>query len=137
MHSPASHHKLGFPSQFAGESMPDSTPTRMRCGLAEDVPPVNSEVLRQLWQLYEEVVLPIEFKAHFAHFATPPVTPEEFEARPQVLLVGQYSTGKTSMVKWLTGCASVHGEEEQLIHGNAATCLPQLPYQGLSATFGA
>jgi len=148
MHSPASRHKPGFPSQFAGEAFPDSTPTRMRCGLAEDIPPVNSEVLRQLWQLYAEVVLPIECKAHFAHFATPPVTPEEFEAKPQVLLVGQYSTGKTSMVQWLTGVDSahfdvkpqpstdkfmavVHGEEEKCIKGHAAATLPQLPYQGL------
>jgi hypothetical protein len=71
----------------------------------------------------------------------------------EVLLLGQYSTGKTSMVKWLTGVDStsfdvrpqpstdkfmavVHGKEERLINGNAAACLPQLPYQGLS-TFGA
>ena len=32
--------------------------------------------------------------------------------------------------------AVVHGDEEQVIRGNAAICLPQLPYQGLSA-FGA
>eukprot|EP00418_Pyrodinium_bahamense_P093939 CAMPEP_0179025742 /NCGR_PEP_ID=MMETSP0796-20121207/8148_1 /TAXON_ID=73915 /ORGANISM="Pyrodinium bahamense, Strain pbaha01" /LENGTH=475 /DNA_ID=CAMNT_0020721785 /DNA_START=8 /DNA_END=1435 /DNA_ORIENTATION=+ len=110
-------------------------------------------VLRRLWQLYDRTVLPIERRSHFAHFHTPPVTPEEFSARPQVLLLGQYSTGKTSMVRWLTGTecphfdvrpqpstdkfmAVVHGEQERLIHGNAATCLPQLPYQGLSV-FGA
>ncbi|CAE8631178.1 unnamed protein product [Polarella glacialis] len=107
------------------------------------------KVLRRLWQLYEEVVLPLEQKSFYDHFCAPPISMEEFEARPQVLLVGQYSTGKTSMVKWLTGTNSphfdvrpqpstdkfmavVHGDEERLIHGNAATCLPQLPYQGLS-----
>jgi len=109
----------------------------------------SREVLRRLWQLYAEMVLPIEHESHYAHFAAPPMTAEEFEAKPQVLLVGQYSTGKTSMVKWLTGCDSrhfdikpqpstdkfmavVHGEEEKLIKGNAAAVLPQLPYQGLA-----
>lgn len=109
--------------------------------------------LRRLWQIYEETVLPIERRSFFAHFHSPAITPEEFSSRPQVLLLGQYSTGKTSMVRWLTGTecphfdvrpqpstdkfmAVVHGEQERLIHGNAATCLPQLPYQGL-AVFGA
>ncbi|CAE7528303.1 Ehd1 [Symbiodinium natans] len=106
-------------------------------------------VLRKLWQIYAETVLPLEQKSFYEHFCAPPISLEEFEARPQVLLLGQYSTGKTSMVKWLTESESnyfdvrpqpstdkfmavVHGEEEGIIHGNAAACLPQLPYQGLS-----
>jgi len=109
-------------------------------------------MLRRLWKLYEEQVLPTEKRSFYAHFCAPPITPEEFESRPQVLLVGQYSTGKTSMVRWLTGADSthfdirpqpstdkfmavVHGAEEQMIQGNAAAVLPQLPYQGL-ACFG-
>lgn len=122
---------------------------------AEDARTASRErgVMRQLWQLYEDVVLPLEQRSFFEHFHAPRITAEEFSARPQVLLLGQYSTGKTSMVKWLTGSenthfdvrpqpstdkfmAVVHGEQERLIHGNAATCLPQLPYQGLSV-FGA
>lgn len=111
---------------------------------------VNREVLRRLWKVYSDVLLPIERRVHFAHFVAPPVTAEEFEAKPQVLLVGQYSTGKTSMVQWLTGVESpyfdvkpqpstdkfmavVHGEEEKLIKGNAAAVLPQLPFQGLAS----
>lgn len=110
-------------------------------------------VLRSLWRTYKEVILPMEQRSHYEHFHSPPVTAEEFEARPQVLMLGQYSTGKTSMVKWLSGrdtpyfdirpqpstdkfMAIVHGNEERLIYGNAAICLPQLPYQGLAA-FGA
>ncbi|CAE7675385.1 Ehd1 [Symbiodinium necroappetens] len=106
-------------------------------------------VLRKLWQIYAETVLPLEQKSFYEHFCAPPISLEEFEARPQVLLLGQYSTGKTSMVKWLTESESnyfdvrpqpstdkfmavVHGDEEGIIHGNAAACLPQLPYQGLS-----
>jgi EH domain-containing protein 1 len=113
----------------------------------------QKEVMRHLWKLYEEIVLPIEEESHFRHFHNQqPVTKLEFLSNPQVLLVGQYSTGKTSMVKWLTQSSSahfdvrpqpstdkfmavVHGDEEKLVEGNAASCLPQLPYTGL-ASFG-
>lgn len=111
-------------------------------------------VRKKLWQLYEADVMPLESRSFFEHFHAPPITSQEFEARPQVLLLGQYSTGKTSMVRWLTGCdtkhfdikpqpstdkfmAVVHGTEEQLIYGDAAACMPQLPYQGLAKKFGA
>jgi len=106
-------------------------------------------VMRQMWQLYATTIQPIEERSRFHHFHLPPITAEEFEARPQVLFLGQYSTGKTSMIKWLTGVdtahfdirpqpstdkfvAIVHGDQERVINGNAATCLPQLPYQGLT-----
>lgn len=144
---------------MGGDSpVPSGGPVRPRCRQPQDdaldsrIASRERGVLRKLWQIYEEAVLVIEEKSHFAHFHIPPITAEEFSSRPQVLLLGQYSTGKTSMVKWLTGVNSphfdvrpqpstdkfiavVHGEEQRLIHGNAAICLPQLPYQGL-ATFG-
>lgn len=111
------------------------------------------QALRQLWKLYSDSVLDAEKTSFFEHFGCRPITAEEFESRPQVLLLGQYSTGKTSMVKWLTGSRSphfdvrpqpstdkfiavVHGDQERLIHGNAAACLQQLPYQGLSVFGG-
>lgn len=111
-------------------------------------------VVRRLWKVYAQTVRPVEERSAFKHFHMPPVTSEELEARPQVLFLGQYSTGKTSMIKWLTGVdtphfdirpqpstdkffAIVHGDQERLINGNAATCLPQLPYQGLSRFGGA
>eukprot|EP00434_Breviolum_minutum_P002780 symbB.v1.2.002443.t3/scaffold126.1/size312799/7 len=55
-------------------------------------------VLRKLWKIYAETVLPLEQQFFYQHFGAPPISLEEFEARPQVLLLGQYSTGKTSMV---------------------------------------
>ena len=101
-------------------------------------------VLRKLWQIYAETVLPLEQKpapdcekppdftrvsvawrdarSFYEHFCAPPISLEEFEARPQarsrkestfpfspccrsfleVLLLGQYSTGKTSMAPALS-----------------------------------
>lgn len=109
----------------------------------------DSSVVRRLWHLYANTVRPIEEQSCFSHFHYAPLSAEEIEARPQVLFLGQYSTGKTSMIRWLTGVDSphfdirpqpstdkfvaiVHGEQETVINGNAATCLPQLPYQGLT-----
>ena len=62
--------------------------------------------LRQLWRLYSERVLPVEERSHYDHFHALPITVQEFESRPQVLLLGQYSTGKTSIIRWLTGSNS-------------------------------
>lgn len=113
----------------------------------------EAKALQLLWEAYSNKVLPAEKISQFGHFCARPITVNEFKARPQVLLVGQYSTGKTSMVRWLTGrnsghfdvrpqpstdkfMAVVHGPQERLIKGGAAACLHQLPYQGL-ADFGA
>lgn len=129
------------------------TPTKMNEAELKRDRGSQRAVLRKLWKIYAETVLPLEQQSFYDHFGAPPISLEEFEARPQVLLLGQYSTGKTSMVQWLTGTVSnhfdvrpqpstdkfmacVHGDEECIIHGNAAACLPQLPYQGLSK-FGA
>jgi len=106
-------------------------------------------VVQRLKSLYMERLRPMELDSHFAHFHDAALTASELEARPQVLMVGQYSTGKTSLVKWVTGIDSsffdirpqpstdkfmaiVHGDEEKVINGDAATCLPELPYSGLS-----
>mmetsp|Transcript_105847 Transcript_105847/g.210382 ORF Transcript_105847/g.210382 Transcript_105847/m.210382 type:complete len:481 (-) Transcript_105847:69-1511(-) len=130
----------------APSAPPSSTRSSATGTKAQDAS--DRAALARLWELYEEAVLPLEQRSHYGHFYGPPITHEEHAARPQVLLLGQYSTGKTSMVRWLTRAESphfdvrpqpstdkfmavVHGEQERLIHGAAATCFPQLPYQGL------
>ncbi|CAE7241897.1 EHD1 [Symbiodinium sp. CCMP2592] len=107
-------------------------------------------VVQRLKSLYMDLLRPIEVDSFFLHFnSESTLTVSELEARPQVLLIGQYSTGKTSLIKWVTGIESpffdirpqpstdkfmavVHGDEEKVINGDAATCLPDLPYSGLS-----
>lgn len=72
----------------------------------------------------------------------------EFDAKPQVLLVGQYSVGKTSFIRYLLGrdfpgqrigpepttdrfCVLINGPEERTIPGNALSVHPDLPFRGL------
>jgi hypothetical protein len=69
-------------------------------------------------------------------------------AKPQVLLVGQYSVGKTSFIRYLLGrdfpgqrigpepttdrfTVLLNGPEERTIPGNALSVHPELPFRGL------
>jgi GTPase SAR1 family protein len=68
--------------------------------------------------------------------------------RPQVLLVGQYSVGKTSFIRYLLGrdfpgqrigpepttdrfCAIMDGPDERIIPGNALAVSMEHPFRGL------
>ena len=79
--------------------------------------------------------------------------PSEISSKPTVLLLGQYSVGKTTFIKHLIKAdypgihigpepttdryiAVVHGKENKIIKGNALTGVVDLPFAGLS-TFGA
>ena len=103
--------------------------------------------------MYHEKLLPFEEKYFFGNFHYQPISDSEIEAKPQVLLIGQYSTGKTSFISHLLGrpypqahigpepttdkfVAVVHGKDEKVIKGNSLTVVPELPFGGL-ANFGA
>lgn len=110
------------------------------------------QVVKELKSLYYNRLLQIEQQYLFHKFFFPEILPPELEAKPTVLLIGQYSTGKTSFIRHLIGqdypqihigpepttdrfVAVVHGEEEKNIDGNACTGISDLPFGGLS-TFG-
>ena len=60
-------------------------------------------VIRELKHLYSTRLLPIEKQYLFAKLHYPEILDSEMSAKPTVLLVGQYSTGKTSFIKNLIG----------------------------------
>ena len=114
----------------------------------------DPEDIRELKALYKDKMLPIEKSCQFSKFHHNEIFDAELESKPTVMLVGQYSTGKTTFIRHLIGMeypemhigpepttdrfiAVVYGEEPQTIKGNAATAMVnQLPYSGLSL-FGA
>ncbi|KAH8045665.1 hypothetical protein JL721_12568 [Aureococcus anophagefferens] len=53
--------------------------------------------------MYKRRMLPLELASRFGHFASPPLGPADFDAKPLVLLLGPYSVGKTSLVRALLG----------------------------------
>ena len=48
-------------------------------------------------------IRPLEEAYKFGHFFSSLLNESDFEARPSVLLLGQYSTGKTTFIKHLLG----------------------------------
>ena len=56
-----------------------------------------------LKRLYRKKIRPLELSSKYGHFHSPPLSPSDFDAKPMVLLVGQYSVGKTSFIRYLLG----------------------------------
>lgn len=56
-----------------------------------------------LKRMYRKKILPLELSSKYGHFHSPPLSPSDFDSKPMVLLLGQYSVGKTSFIKYLLG----------------------------------
>ena len=63
----------------------------------------DATILAKLQQLYVDKLLPLEAKSRFHELGEPALTEAWFEAKPMVLLLGQYSVGKTSFIQYLLG----------------------------------
>jgi len=66
----------------------------------------KNKLISNLKEIYKESVLPIERKFQLDSFCLPTngeIQDAEFDARPMVLLMGQYSTGKTTFIRHLLG----------------------------------
>lgn len=106
-------------------------------------------VANRLKKIYNKAVLPMEKRYRYDYFYESPfMTDVEFDAKPQVLLIGQYSVGKTSFIRYLLGrdfpgqrigpepttdrfTVLLNGPEERTIPGNALSVHPELPFRGL------
>ncbi|XP_024133567.1 EH domain-containing protein 2 [Oryzias melastigma] len=112
--------------------------------ILEDVNMVTEE----LKNLYYKRLLPIEKYYAFHHYHSPSYEDADFDNKPMVLVMGQYSTGKTTFIRYLieqdflgsrvgpeptTDCftALMYGPGEQIIPGNALTMDPKKPFRHL------
>mmetsp|Transcript_18930 Transcript_18930/g.26216 ORF Transcript_18930/g.26216 Transcript_18930/m.26216 type:complete len:579 (-) Transcript_18930:1339-3075(-) len=120
-----------------------------KLGTGGDVGDRTAAVAAQLKKIYRKAVLPLEKRYRYDYFyESPLLTDVEFDAKPQVLLVGQYSVGKTSFIRYLLGrdfpgqrigpepttdrfTVLINGPEERTIPGNALSVHPDLPFRGL------
>ena len=62
---------------------------------------VYDSVTNGLQQVYKQKLLPLEKEYQFHDFHSPALDDPDFDARPMVMLVGQYSTGKTTFIRYL------------------------------------
>ena len=114
----------------------------------EQVAEMFESVTDGLKQLYRAKVRPIEELYRFGDFYSPLLTDGDFEAKPMVLLMGQYSVGKTSFIRYLLGrdfpgqhigpepttdrfIAVMHGNEDKSTPGNALAVSQNMPFRGL------
>lgn len=116
----------------------------------------NSElyenVVEGLKRIYRTKILPLEEQYLFHDFHSPPFEEADFDAKPMILLVGQYSTGKTTFIRYLLErdfpgirigpepttdrfIAVMHSEQEGIIPGNALVVDPKRQFRPL-AKFG-
>jgi EH domain-containing protein 1 len=122
------------------------TTARMDSDLAE----FDKEfILQGLARLYKKKILPLELSSRYGHFHSPPLSPSDFEAPPMVLLLGQYSVGKTSFIRYLLGrdfpgirigpepttdrfTAVLWGPNDKVVPGAALCSQQHRPFGGLN-----
>ncbi|KAG6790188.1 hypothetical protein POTOM_006336 [Populus tomentosa] len=60
-----------------------------------------TSIIDGLKRLYIQKLKPLEVTYRFNDFVSPALTNSDFDAKPMVMLLGQYSTGKTTFIKHL------------------------------------
>jgi len=110
---------------------------------------VYSSVATGLQNVYKQKLLPLEKEYNFHDFHSPALDDPDFDARPMVMLVGQYSTGKTTFIRYLLEqdfpgirigpepttdrfIAVMHEDQEGVIPGNALVVDPKKQFRPLS-----
>ncbi|XP_047547197.1 EH domain-containing protein 1 [Lutra lutra] len=113
-------------------------------------PELFQTVAEGLRQLYAQKLLPLEEHYRFHEFHSPALEDADFDNKPMVLLVGQYSTGKTTFIRHLieqdfpgmrigpepttdSFIAVMHGPTEGVVPGNALVVDPRRPFRKLNA----
>jgi len=112
-------------------------------------PEMFENVVEGLKRIYKTKLFPLEEHYQFHDFHSPKLEDPDFDAKPMVLLVGQYSTGKTTFIKYLLEqdfpgirigpepttdrfIAVMYDEKEGVIPGNALVVDPKRQFKPLS-----
>lgn len=113
----------------------------------EDVKTYNS-VIDGLKEMYKTKLFPLEKEYKYGEFHSPYLNSGDFDAKPMVLLIGQYSTGKTTFIRYLLErdfpgirigpepttdrfMAIMHGPHDQTTPGNALAVDPARQFRAL------
>lgn len=83
------------PSRTFNPHVDNSFSTSRKYG-GSDLSEVDKDLIFEgLKKLYQKKILPLELSSKYANFGSPPLSPSDFEAKPMVLIMGQYSVGKS------------------------------------------
>ncbi|PSR95586.1 EH domain-containing protein [Actinidia chinensis var. chinensis] len=111
-----------------------------------------TSIIDGLKKLYIQKLKPLEVTYRFNDFVSPLLGNSDFDAKPMVMLLGQYSTGKTTFIKHLLKSSYpgahigpepttdrfvvvMNGPDERSIPGNTIAVHADMPFNGLT-TFG-
>ncbi|XP_021912354.1 EH domain-containing protein 1 [Carica papaya] len=109
-----------------------------------------TSIIDGLKRLYIQKLKPLEVTYRFNDFVSPLLTNSDFDAKPMVMLLGQYSTGKTTFIKHLlkSSYPGAHigpepttdrfvvvmsGPDERSIPGNTVAVQADMPFSGLTS----
>ncbi|KAM3343252.1 EH domain-containing protein 1-like [Capsicum galapagoense] len=109
-----------------------------------------TSIIDGLKKLYVKKLKPLEVAYHYSDFVSPLLANSDFDAKPMVMLLGQYSTGKTTFIKHLlrTSYPGAHigpepttdrfvvvmnGPDERSIPGNTIAVQADMPFSGLTS----
>ncbi|KAI4295977.1 hypothetical protein L6164_035970 [Bauhinia variegata] len=146
---------INVQSEVNGNGLPQPVPTsQWFASKSSKKLPLNAvtSIIDGLKRLYFERLKPLEITYRFNDFVSPPLTNSDFDAKPMVMLLGQYSTGKTTFIKHLLRCdypgahigpepttdrfvVVMSGHDERTIPGNTMAVDADMPFSGLT-TFG-
>ena len=117
--------------------------------IVKEASPTYPTVIAGLKKLYATKIRPVEEKYKFDMFHSPLLRESDFDAKPMVLLLGQYSTGKTTFIEYLLNqaypgerigpepttdrfVAVMSGTEDRIIPGNALSMDAEKPFNALN-----
>ena len=115
----------------------------------KQTPELFENVVEGLKKIYKTKLLPLEQFYQFHDFHSPQLDDPDFDAKPMILLVGQYSTGKTTFIKYLLEqdfpgirigpepttdrfIAVMYDDKEGVIPGNALVVDPKKQFRPLT-----
>ncbi|KAI1310226.1 3-hydroxyisobutyryl-CoA hydrolase [Mortierella claussenii] len=147
-------HRASTSSSTAAPPLPSRQPSTLHrngTGPARTLTTTKDDyrdVYDDLTKIYKRKIRPLETTYNFEGFHSAPLTDSDILAKPMVLLIGQYSTGKTTFIKHLIESdypgshigvepttdrfvAVMSGSEPRVIPGNAAAVSADLPFRGL------
>lgn len=122
--------------------------------LGSNEPPNVEDQLKKLYEKYSKHLLPLEQNSLFSSLGDPPYSLADVLAKPMVLMMGQYSTGKTTFIRALLGgreypgmhiaaemstdnfIAVMRGPSDDFIPGNALVNNTTHPFHSLKFAFG-
>jgi len=140
---PPQHQQQQPPQQPPAQPTTDSNPLLDLSQFDKDL------IFAGLKRMYRKKIMPLELSSKYGHFHSSPLSPSDFDAKPMVLLLGQYSVGKTSFIKYMLGrdfpgirigpepttdrfTAIMHGNTDKVTPGAALCSQHDRPFRGLS-----